>query len=351
MLITDDAHLLDEVLNLAARAHTDVEVAPDPVAARPHFGSASLVLIGVESAEACAKAQLPRRPGVVLVGAAGGTEPPWNLAQLAGAEHIALLPAAVPWLIDRLVGVAPDTHGSACVVAVVGGRGGAGASVLAAALAVTAARADLRVLLIDGDPLGGGLDLVLGWEGLDGLRWPGLAHTAGAVSPPVLVDALPSRGELAVLSCGRENEPNLSAEAMTTAVTAGRCGRDLVVLDLPRHLDSAARVALASVDHLLLVVPAELRACAAAARVVSSVQLYTEDVSVVVRGPAPGRLKAREIARALGLPLSGSLRSEPALARALERGEPPAGSGTGPLADLCRRVLGGWGLTKRVAAA
>ncbi len=74
-----------------------------------------------------------------------------------------------------------------------GGRGGAGASVLAGGLAVTAARRGLRTLLIDADPLGGGVDLVLGWESLDGLRWPSLSQASGRVQPAALVDALPGR--------------------------------------------------------------------------------------------------------------------------------------------------------------
>jgi len=342
LLVTDDARLLDEVLTLAARAGTEVEVAPDPAAARARYGVAPLVLVGVETALACARARLPRRPGVVLVGD-GGPEPPWDLAEALGAEHIALLPAAAPWLVDRLAAAAqPRADGR--VVAVVGGRGGAGASVLATALAVTAARAGSRVLLVDADPLGGGLDLVLGWEGLDGLRWPALAHTAGTVSPPALVAALPRRGELAVLSCDRDEEPGLSAAAMAAALDAGRRGRDAVLVDLPRQFDDASVVALSGADHVLLVVPAELRACAAAARVAAAALVHTEALSVVVRGPAPGRLKAVEIARALGLPMAGCLRTEPGLARGLERGEPPAAAGAGPLAELCRSLLDRFGV-------
>jgi hypothetical protein len=60
---------------------------------------------------------------------------------------------------------------------------------------------------------------------------------------------------------------------------------------------------------------------------------------VVVRGPSPGRLKSREVARALGLPLAGTLRPEPALCQALERGEAPAADGRGPLAELCKRLI------------
>jgi hypothetical protein len=45
------------------------------------------------------------------------------------------------------------------------------------------------------------------------------------------------------------------------------------------------------------------------------------------------------VARALHLPLVGTLRSEPRLVKALEGGEPPAGTGRGPLAELCRDLL------------
>ena len=69
---------------------------------------------------------------------------------------------------------------------VAGGRGGAtrcswswgrpagsGASVLATAVAVRAARAGVDVVLVDGCPLGGGLDVVLGAEQESGIRWAG----------------------------------------------------------------------------------------------------------------------------------------------------------------------------------
>jgi hypothetical protein len=99
------------------------------------------------------------------------------------------------------------------------------------------------------------------------------------------------------------------------------------------------------------VVPAELRACAAASRVAAMVREHTESLAVVVRGPAPGRLRTREIGAALKLPIAGVVRAEPELARRLERGAAPAGSGKGPLAALCRRLIADLGLGYRVVAA
>jgi secretion/DNA translocation related CpaE-like protein len=338
LLITDDPYLLDEAVRVAADARVELEVAPDPAAARARFGTAPLVLVGAGVAAACVRARLPRRPGIVLVLAAPVDEPPWELAEALGAEHIAVLPTAEPWLVDRLI-TAAGAPRPAAVVAVLGGRGGAGTSVLAAGLAVTGARAGLRALLVDADPMGGGADLVLGWEALDGLRWPALSHGSSGIAPPALVDALPHRGELAVLSWDRGALLTVPPDAMEAALDAGRASRDLVVVDLPRRLDDAAVLALGAADQTLLLVPAELRACAAAARVATVAAVHTSALKVVVRTPAPGRLKAREIARALGLPLAGTLRPEPELARALERGQPPASTGKGPLAALCQGIV------------
>lgn len=335
LVVTRDPGLLDDLLRLAEAAGVEVEVAPDALAAGPRFAAAPFVVVDVACAAGCLRARLPRRPGLVLVTVDDAGDPPWSVADQLGAEHIAVLPAAEPWLVDRFVQATGTANRSPRVVAVLGGRGGAGASVFAAGLAVTAARGGLRALLVDADPLGGGVDLILGWEAIDGLRWPALAVT----EPAGLVNALPRSGELAVLSWDRGTAFGVPVAAMEAALDAGRAARELVVVDLPRHLDDAAALALAAADRALLVVPAELRACAAAARVAAAAMGHTASLEVIVRGPAPGRLKPREIARALGLPLAGSLRPEPDLARALERGEPPAGSGKGPLAALCQRLI------------
>ncbi|AVT39785.1 septum site-determining protein Ssd [Plantactinospora sp. BB1] len=343
LVVTSDNELLDELLRLAAAGGGEVEVAAEPASARSRWAAAPLVLIGTDQAQACLRARLPRRPRVILVGRSGEEDGGWEVAGLLGAEHVAVLPAAEPWLVDRfgecVTGRGGAVGGPARIVAVIGGRGGAGASVLAGGLAITAARCGLRTLLVDADPLGGGLDLVLGWEQLEGLRWPALTEADGRVDAPALVRALPSRGDLVMLSWDRGDLLALPVEAMAATMDAGRRGRDLVVVDLPRQLDDAAVIALQAADQAFVLVPAELRATAAAARVAAVAGLHCANLSVIVRGPAPGRLKAREVARALDLPLVGTLRPEPGLCRNLERGEAPAAAGRGPLAALCQRII------------
>ncbi|AGZ38657.1 hypothetical protein AFR_01840 [Actinoplanes friuliensis DSM 7358] len=336
--MTADPDLLDDLLRLAAAGGTEVDVATDPVAARGRYAAAPLVLIGADQATACLRARLPRRPRTVIVGHTAELERAWEVAESLGAEHVAALPLAEPWLVDRFA-ERLDAAVPGRILAVIGGRGGAGASILAGALAVTAVRTGHRTLLVDADPMGGGLDLVLGWESVDGLRWPALAETGGRVSPPALLQALPHRGDLVLLSFARDQMLAVPSEAMATTLDAGRRGRDVIIADLPRRLDDAAALALDAADRAILIVPAELRATAAATRIAAIAGLHCPDIAVVVRGPAPGRLKASEVARSIGLPLAGSLRPEAAVCRALENGDAPAADGRGPLAELSKRLI------------
>ncbi|MBM2618007.1 CpaE-like family protein [Actinoplanes sp. LDG1-06] len=337
LVVTADPDLLDDLLRLAAAGGTQVDVAPDPAAARARYGTAPLVMIGADQLDACLRARLPRRSRVAVVGRGEVAESKWTAANAHGVEHIAELPAAEGWVVDRFAEHLEQPVGR--VLAVIGGRGGAGACTLAAGLATTAAAARRRTLLIDADPLGGGLDLMFGWESRDGLRWSALAEAGGRVDPPALLEALPHHGDLVVLSFDREATPVVPPEAMGSTIDAGRRARDVIVVDLPRRLDDAGVLALECADQAVLIVPAEVRASAAAARVARMVQAHRSELSLVVRGPAPGRLRPREIASALGLPLIGTLRPEPAISQLVERGRPPGADGKGQLAELCRRIL------------
>jgi secretion/DNA translocation related CpaE-like protein len=341
LLLSTHEVLTDELLRLAAVGGVPIEVAIDPGAVRTRYMGAPLVLVGADLAEAVVRARLPRRAGVVLVGLEE-TDHLYAQAQELGAEFVASLPTAQPWLLERLASATSADARAARVLAVVGGRGGAGASTLAVALAVTAVRADQRVLLIDADPRGGGLDLALGLEHEEGLRWPDFAGASGRIDPGVLTESLPGRGPLAVLSWGR-TEP-LPAEApvtaMTAALTAGRRGVDVIVIDLPRCLDEAAAIGAGAADQVYVVVPGEVRAMFSAAVTVTEISDFTDHIGAVVRGPSPGGLRADEVASGIGLPLLGEVPTEPGLPGAVERGYAPGGSGRGPLAALCRNLLG-----------
>ena len=339
LVVTDDLDLLDELLRLAATAGTELDVAPDAGAARRSWASAPFVVVAEDAVDGCARLRLPRRSDVVLLGRDLDDAGIWQRAVTVGAEHVVFLPDAERWLTERFADAAEERGQEGAVVAVVGGRGGAGATTFACALSVTAARAGRAALLVDGDPLGGGIDLVFGGEQDRGLRWPELLSTRGRVPAAALSGALPRMAGLSVLSWDRAGGAPVPVEALEAVLSAGRRAHELVVVDLPRALDDGSRAVLAEAGTTVLVVPTEVRAAAAAARVAASVGGICADLRLVTRGPSPSGLSGEEVARALGLPLLAELRPEPGLDAALEHGDAPAQRGRGPLSIACGRLL------------
>ncbi|KOG90565.1 septum site-determining protein Ssd [Streptomyces varsoviensis] len=333
LIITEDEQLLDDLLRLCAAAGAVPEVAHGTPARRGSWEDAPLILVGDDCAPRLAGCV--RREGVVLVGRDLDDPEVWRRAVLAGARNVVLLPDGEGWLVDRIADVVEGVGRPALTVGVIGGRGGAGASTLACALAVTAARAGQRAMLIDGDPLGGGLDVLLGGENAEGLRWPAFARSRGRVAGGALEESLPELHSLRVLSWDRGDATLVQPEAMRAVLAAARRRGGTVVVDLPRRGDEATMEALRQVDVGLLVVPGELRAVAAAHRVASMAGMVLDDLRAVVRTPyAPG-LDDEEIARLLGLPLAGELPPEPGLRDALTAGAPPGSGERGPLALFC----------------
>ncbi len=340
LLITADDGLLDDLLRLAAVAGVDADVVAEASLGRNRWSAAPLVVVGDDLAEPLTGLAPPRRGGVLVACSGPAETPTWRRAVALGAEHVIALPADEGRLVESFADVVDGTGPErAVLVGVVGGRGGSGASVFAAALAMCAARRKLATLLIDCDPVGGGLDLVLGAEHSGGLRWPDLADTRGRVGGATLRDRLPGSHGLTVLSWDRGGTQSVPVDAVRAVVTAARRSWDFVVFDLPRRCDPTIEEAVGHCQRVLLVVPAEVRAVAAAGRVAAWLSVVTADVSVIVRRPAPSGLRARDISAALGLPVAAELDPEPGLVEALERGEPPSRSGRGPLAEACGRLI------------
>lgn len=348
LIATADPLLLDDLRRLAAAADVEIEVAPDAGAAGAAWMRAPLVLICHRLAGELATQMPPRRPGVVVVvrdeSGHADDEAVYRAAVGLGAEHVVAVPGAEAWLVDAFAAAAEPAGPHAFGLCVVGGRGGSGASVFAALLGLTAARAGLRTLLVDGDPHGGGLDLLLGQEHAAGARWPELANRTGRLSPAALHESLPQVGELSVLSWDRGPTEPIPVAAMRCVLDAAWRAYAFVVVDLARCLDDAAIEALLACSVTLLVVPAEVRATVAAHRVAAGLHRHVRDVRVVVAGPAPGGIRPETVAGALGLPLAGVLTSDRRLAAAIEQGDLPSLRRRTRATALCDRLLADFGL-------
>jgi secretion/DNA translocation related CpaE-like protein len=325
LVMCGDEPVLDELLRLAAAAGCELHRVPDVVAARRSWAGAPMVLLDEAAARQCVAADLPRRDDVLLV---CGQDPPpghlWHIGVDIGAQQVLSLPAAATWLTEAFAdAVDRPAVAAGRLLAVLGGRGGAGASVFAAAIALAALRRGSGTLLVDCDPVGGGIDLVLGAETEAGLRWPELRLRGGRVPIAALREALPGRGRaqtrLTMISCDRDG-PGPTPDALTAVLDAGRRAGETVICDLPRTTSDVVELVLDRAELTVLLVPAEIRAVAAAHRMADWLRGRGIRVEAVVRGPAPGGLRPAEVAVAIGLPLLAAMRPEPGLANALERG-------------------------------
>jgi secretion/DNA translocation related CpaE-like protein len=338
LLVTRTPALVEDVGRLAAAVGAGLDVVPDLEAAARAWWEAHLVLLGDDAA---AVGTPTRRGGLVLVCGEDAGDGVWRRALECGAEAVCRLPRDEAWALERLAAAVDGPGRGGTVVGVLPGRGGAGASTLAAGLATCAVERGHAVLLVDGDPLGGGLDLLLGAEDAAGLRWPDLTGLQGVVRGTLLRDGLPAAGGVRLLSFGRDEPAEAPAPAVEAVLDAGRAGSDLVVVDLPRREDPATLAALWRLDLLLLVVPAEVRAAAAAARLAERVGRHVADVRLVVRTRPRGGLHPGTVADAVGLPVAVRCGSEPDLTADGDRGEPPGARRRGPLARACRELLDG----------
>lgn len=356
LLIGGSPRLHDEVARVAAAAAVDlIRVDSVPAAAAALAGATAVLVASEYAAQATV---LGRR--LVAVGLSDssvefdpsltGSARLWREASSAGIDRVAALPEGAEWLAGYL-GRLQDPAALGPVVGVVGGCGGAGASTLAVLLASWAARRDVRTLLVDGDEWGGGLELALAEDPVEGLRWADLSGARGDLNPAQLAAALPVYAGFSLLSWGaaaRESEspPASALGARDSAagpldqgrevLVAARRGYELTVVDLGRT--SQALTSLGQFcDHLVLVVPAKIRPAVASMQF--RLQLPLVPLSLVVRGPVREGLDAELIGQALNIPFLGTFPWRRGLATAIETGRLTERGGDRKVGQLCDALM------------
>src|SRR5829696_4949101 len=233
LIVTDDPTTIEELQRLAAAAGVTAALARDPEAALHAWNAAPLVLVGVDLAKALGHLSPPRRSGVHVVGRGGVPDDVFRTALALGAENVAELPRSAGWLTELLADLGDTRPVGSVTLGVIGGSGGAGATTFACALGQMAARTGPAVV-IDADPLGPGVDRVLGLDGHDGIRWDALCQTTGRFSGRSLRDSLPRRDQLGVLTWYPGPQGSLQAFAVRNAIAAGKRVNATVGLDPPR---------------------------------------------------------------------------------------------------------------------
>lgn len=310
-----DADIRDNVERVVAAAGLRAVSVGGSVLRRTWLAAVAVVL-DEDAARRCA-GELPRRGHVILLAKGEPSRSGWSAAIDVGAQHVYEIPGDESELMGMLSAVNEISGESRAgrVIAVIGGSGGAGASVFSVALAEIAQDA----LLVDMDPWGGGLDLLLGKEGAAGLRWPDLALQGGRLNWTAVRDALPRNRRMSVLS-GSRSSHEVEPGPARAIIDAGRRGGTTVICDMPRRISDAAMCALDSADLVAMLATCDVRGIAATASLMPVIRDINPNMGLVVRGPAPGGLQAAEVAKAVEVPLIASMRPEPMLAERIERG-------------------------------
>lgn len=208
------------------------------------------------------------------------------------------LPTGLPALLAALD--RPVRGGGGAVLAVLGAVGGCGASTVAAALAVRSG-----ALLVEADPLGPGIDLLLGIEASPGLRLDDVRTGLGDPDAAALREATPLAAASPVLARARGGGRVAAEEVVATAGSVARAHRSTgcpVVLDAGRASGAPGGLGTggtAVVDLVVLMTRADLAGAVSAARVVR--ELDRPAVLVVGGRTGRGSLEPADVAASAGM--------------------------------------------------
>lgn len=351
LLISSSLALIDEVVRLASSAALEVHVASDIGSASTHWFTAPLVIVGSDAIVE----EIPGRRARVIVVHGSPTNSVdteetgaldtatqrdiWRFAVELGAEHVVELPDGERWLLDAFRECAEGPVRNGVVVPVLSGSGGAGASTLSANLAVVGSQQGSRSLVIDADPWGGGIDLLMGAEEATGARWSDLRNVSGHLPAGHLDAALPKIADVSILSCAREGtgiEHGPTVETMAAVLSSARRSHDLVLVDCPRVHDEILSVVLEQASAAVLIVGDHVRPTAAAARRYAWLRARVPRV-VLVQANTPRGINSDDISHALGAEFLATLPFVPSMTTRADEGELPALPHA--YAQACRLIL------------
>lgn len=236
----------------------------------------------------------------------------WKLAMQLHAEEALVLPAQAPELLAALGRREKVLHADTFALSIAGAVGGAGTSTLSAAVATQAAGS----VLIDADPRGGGLDLLLGVEEHTGVRWNDLGRATG-LDAAALLAALPEVEGFRLLGPARTQLHHELEPAQLRGVADTLGGHASLIFDTA-GVGECFEQAVAHSDAVALVVPAEVRAAVAAHGLARALDAQRIKPFLVVRHRGWSGLSASEIEDVVGAPVVAEIPTVRRLAKRIE---------------------------------
>ena len=327
----------EEVRRCAIASGFETDEVASLTQARSRWSSADIVVVADDQNTGRLSDALPSRPGVVVASADVTRSSPWRLAVSLGAARVIDVVSEQSAFVELL---ASRSAVRAKILAVTSGSGGAGASITAAALAVTAAIQGLQTVLLDVDPQSPGADLLLGLDESPGLRWGDLNPTAGPPPGERFFASLPRSGGCAVLTRDRTPQAPPEVPLVQSTISSLSSAVDLIVIDFARGHRSLCDELLPACDVVFVVVTCDVRGATSASVLIESIRDRAE-LRLLTRSRPGDSLDPDDVADWLNVSHAGCLPHEPGLISVIDRGEPVAGQRRSKLSAVCSDVIGG----------
>lgn len=228
LAVTQRPEVVSLVERCAAAVGADFSHVAQPELARPRWKNTNVIVLDGVWADRVGVLGLVRHDQLFMVD--DHPQDRWPDAVALGARGL-VQTADDAGLLAHLARVS-DGPGDAALCVVTGASGGVGASTFAAVCASRSAARSWATVLVDADDSGPGIDLLLGSEDVEGMRWPDLDTSSAHLAADAVAESLPRSGGFAHLSVGRRDVPHGPAPGVVTAL---RRAFDVVVADVPRH--------------------------------------------------------------------------------------------------------------------
>lgn len=219
------------------------------------------------------------------------------------------------------------------MIGVVSAAGGAGGTTLAAATARLASER-ISTVLVDLDPLGMGIERVVGYQGDVITHWGTLG--AGALNPRRLPEALPLHEGVHLVGFGGSAPLPIESAALDSVLSACVRSFRLTILDVPRTpavLSQVARIC----DLIVVCCSQSVAAAWAGQRLVAAIRAPS-DIGLVTR-VGPGNVRSSEIAETLRIPLLSQVGDQRGLDEVLAMGAGPLRSRGSGLSRAAQAIL------------
>ncbi|MBN1312997.1 MAG: response regulator [Anaerolineae bacterium] len=324
------------------------------------------IMNGIEATEQIIRSAPQTK--IIMVTVQGSTEYLQKAFRCNASDYVTkpINPSDLYEAIDRyLISPAPDTPPPAItttppppavaaghIIGIVGFKGGAGKTTLAVNLGIGLAKADKRVVLVDGDILFGDAGISLNVTGKNTILDLARMATDPDDIDPEVADVILASHESGLRLLLAPTDPGdvqaVSSTVMGHLLDFLKRHFDYVIVDTSRNVDDVLLATIQSADHLIVVTTAAMSAIKDTRFMFSElggVGAMKKAILALNQVDQRNRITPEQIANHLKMPIAVQIPYDPNAVNALNYGvglvtlDPLRAASAGPLRDMVKLIL------------